>query len=318
MARKKTFSAAGDLQFQQAVAPEERNLKPAEESSRDYAVIEASLIVPSPYNEGLEMENMDEYVRSLKENGLIEPITVYALPDGTYEILSGHQRFEAWCRLLGNATIKAFVLPYEKDPVKRFKAHSEANILHRDTSNLNYWLTRIDMAKRVLEQTGFAGSKADMMDKISGMLGGISKPQLYRYESFRKLIPELQELERQHCLSANTLYAAVSLDAIQQREVRRRVDELLDVKKRDINDVAGDAEVTREEFNRIVSEVKNGAPSRHARRRASSTFDTRLQKASDSFISAASKCRTLEEREQARQHIAELRLKLDELEKALG
>lgn len=314
MARNKTFTAAGDLQFRNhrtsALKPE------GEKPSKDeFAVIDASLIVPSPFNEGLDIDDIDQYVESMKRSGLIEPISVYALPDGRYEILSGHQRFEAWCRILKNSTIKAFIIPYEKDPIARYKAHTEANVLQRD-KNLRFWLSRIEQAKKVLDMVGFSGSKAEMMDKISDMLGGMSKPQIYRYESFRKLIPELQDLETRHILSANTLYAAVSLDPIQQREARKRVDELIGIKKMAVNET--EAEITREEFGRIISDIKNErAGDGKKKRNREKGYNERVSKAMTSLLGTIGKCKTAEEREQAKQYIAELKLKLDEIENML-
>ena len=297
-----------------------RNDQPASVSGAQLATIHASMIRPSPFNEGLDPGDLEAYRLSMDESGLIEPITVYKLPGGRdtgYEIVSGHQRYEVWCHMLGHPTINAFILPYEENPVRRFRAHSEANILHRD-KNINFWVSRIRHAKNVLEQSGFTGQKADLMKAVSELLGGISVQQLYRFESFEKLSPELQELERLHILSASTLYAAVKLDEEQQREVRKRVDELLAIKKRSIGDGLDDAEVTREEFKRIVAGVKEGTAARTKTPTSPSTYISRADKAVTSVIGTLSKYKTQEDKDTARKKIAELRLMLDELELSLG
>ena len=223
MARKKSFDVTDDLRFQNTrVQPVTEEAAEDGAQTPGYTMLNAKDITPSPFNEGLDMDSIDSYVRSMKETGIIEPIVVYDLGNGKYEILSGHQRYEAWCNRLGNRTIRAVILPYEKDPVKRFTAHTEANVLTRK-KDLRFWLTRIKHAKQVLHDSGFVGSKAEELKKISEMLNGISKTQLYRYESFEKLIPELQDFEAKGCMSANTLYLAVSLDDKQQMEVAERV-----------------------------------------------------------------------------------------------
>lgn len=297
-----------------------KSVQPVSVSGAQLATIHASMIRPSPFNEGLDPGDLEAYRLSMDNSGLIEPITVYKLPGGSdtgYEIVSGHQRFEVWCHMLGHPTINAFILPYEENPVKRFRAHSEANILHRD-KNINFWTSRIKHAKDVLAQSGFTGSKAELMNLVSDLLGGISVQQLYRFESFEKLAPELQELEKLHVLSASTLYSAVKLTIEQQREVRKRVDELLAVKKRSIGDGSDDAEITRDEFKRIVAGVRDGVTAKAKTPPSPSTYSSRADKAVTSVIGTLSRCKTQEDRDTARKKIAELRLMLDELESSLG
>lgn len=51
-------------------------------------------------------EDMDQLVESIKERGIITPVTLRQKPDGRYEIVSGHRRTKA-CELAGLATVKA-------------------------------------------------------------------------------------------------------------------------------------------------------------------------------------------------------------------
>ena len=262
------------------------------------------------------MDSIDSYVRSMKETGIIEPIVVYDLGNGKYEILSGHQRYEAWCNRLGNKTIRAVILPYEKDPVKRFTAHTEANVLTRK-KDLRFWLTRIKHAKQVLHDSGFVGSKAEELKRISEMLNGISKTQLYRYESFEKLIPELQDFEAKGCMSANTLYLAVSLDDKQQMEVAERVRALQNARVENNPEQLDDMEVTREEFAKIVTDVRKGKKAEPATKKKS-TYSERVDKAYVSFLKTISRSRTQAERKEALEYIEKLQLQLEELKKELS
>lgn len=317
MARKKSFDVADDIRFQNTrVQPVSEEAVAEGQPTPGYTMLNAKDIQPSPFNEGLSQENIESYVKSMQETGIIEPIVIYDLGNGKYEILSGHQRYEAWCKRLGNKTIRAVILPYEKDPVKRFTAHTEANVLTRN-KDLRFWLSRINHAKQVLHESGFVGSKAEELKKISEMLNGISKTQLYRYESFEKLIPELQEFETKGYLSANTLYLAVSLDAKQQMEVVERVRALQRARAESNPELLDDMEITREEFARIVSDVRKGKKAEPAQKKKS-TYTERVDKAYVSFLKTISRSRTQAERKEALEYIAKLRLQLDELEKELS
>ena len=317
MARKKSFDVTDDIRFQNTrVQPVNEEAAAEGTTTPGYTMLSAKDIQPSPFNEGLSQENIESYVKSMQETGIIEPIVVYDLGNGKYEILSGHQRYEAWCKRLGHKTIRAVILPYEKDPVKRFTAHTEANVLTRN-KDLRFWLSRINHAKQVLHESGFVGSKAEELKKISEMLNGISKTQLYRYESFEKLIPELQEFETKGYLSANTLYLAVSLDAKQQMEVVERVRALQRARAESNPELLDDMEITREEFARIVSDVRKGKKAEPAQKKKS-TYTERVDKAYVSFLKTISRSRTQAERKEALEYIAKLRLQLDELEKELS
>jgi len=59
-------------------------------------------------------EDMDQLVQSIKERGLITPITVRPKEDGRYEIVSGHRRKTA-CELAGLPTIKAEIREMTRD-----------------------------------------------------------------------------------------------------------------------------------------------------------------------------------------------------------
>ena len=55
-----------------------------------------------------EDEEMDEFVKNIKDNGVILPVIVRPKEDGTYEMISGHRRKRA-CELAGITEIKAIV-----------------------------------------------------------------------------------------------------------------------------------------------------------------------------------------------------------------
>ena len=59
-------------------------------------------------------EDMDQLVESIRQNGIITPVTLRPKEGGRYEIVSGHRRKRA-CELAGLATIKAEVKELSRD-----------------------------------------------------------------------------------------------------------------------------------------------------------------------------------------------------------
>ena len=59
-------------------------------------------------------EDMDQLVESIKERGVITPITLRKKEDGRYEIVSGHRRKKA-CEIAGLETIPAEVKELTRD-----------------------------------------------------------------------------------------------------------------------------------------------------------------------------------------------------------
>ena len=59
-------------------------------------------------------EDMDQLVESIKERGIITPVTLRQKPDGRYEIVSGHRRTKA-CELAGLTTVKAEIKELSRD-----------------------------------------------------------------------------------------------------------------------------------------------------------------------------------------------------------
>ena len=70
-------------------------------------------------------EDMDQLVESIKERGLITPITLRPKEDGRYEIVSGHRRKKA-CEIAGLSYVKADVREMTRDEAIVFMV--EANL----------------------------------------------------------------------------------------------------------------------------------------------------------------------------------------------
>lgn len=66
-------------------------------------------------------EEMEELVRSIKENGLLHPILVRKLENGTYEIISGHRRTYA-CKKAGKTSAPAIIRTMTDDQAVEYMA----------------------------------------------------------------------------------------------------------------------------------------------------------------------------------------------------
>ena len=74
---------------------------------RDIPLEEIDDFPDHPFKVKLD-EDMDQLVQSIKERGIITPVTLRPKEDGRYEIVSGHRRKKA-CELAGFDTVKAEV-----------------------------------------------------------------------------------------------------------------------------------------------------------------------------------------------------------------
>jgi ParB family chromosome partitioning protein len=100
----------------------EKNIPSALPPARDgaqsssTAEIEISRISPNPYQPRLDFDqrSLEELKQSIKQNGIIQPITVRTMIGGTYELISGERRVRA-SQELGKRTIPAYIITVETD-----------------------------------------------------------------------------------------------------------------------------------------------------------------------------------------------------------
>ena len=145
-------------------------------------------------------EDMDQLVQSIKERGIITPVTLRPKEDGRYEIVSGHRRRKA-CELAGFDTVKAEVRELTRD---------EAIILMVESNLQRSTILPSEKAfsyKMRLEAMNRQGQRTDLTcDPVGHKLQGMksveivaesspdSKTQVHRYIRLTELIPELLDL----------------------------------------------------------------------------------------------------------------------------
>ena len=145
-------------------------------------------------------EDMDQLVQSIKERGIITPVTLRPKEDGRYEIVSGHRRKKA-CELAGLDTVKAEVREMTRD---------EAIILMVESNLQRSTILPSEKAfsyKMRLEAMNRQGQRTDLTcsplgNKLQGVKSsnvmaeevGESKNTIFRYIRLTELIPELLTL----------------------------------------------------------------------------------------------------------------------------
>ena len=148
-----------------------------------------------------EDEEMDEFVKNIKDNGVILPVIVRPKEDGTYEMISGHRRKRA-CELAGITEIKAIV---------RDMTDEEAIIQMVDSNKQREKILPSEKAfayKMKLEALKKQGKRNDLITSspvatklnekgTAEMIGeefGDGKDNVYRYIRLTELIPEILKL----------------------------------------------------------------------------------------------------------------------------
>ena len=141
-------------------------------------------------------EDMDQLVQSIKERGIITPVTLRPKEDGRYEIVSGHRRKKA-CELAGLNTVKAEVREMSRD---------EAIILMVESNLQRSTILPSEKAfsyKMRLEAMNRQGQRSDLtsgpvVPKFSrDQLGDRTEEsgrQVSRYIRLTELIPPLLDL----------------------------------------------------------------------------------------------------------------------------
>lgn len=139
-------------------------------------------------------EDMDQLVESVKERGVITPITLRQKEDGRYEIVSGHRRRKA-CELAGLETIPAEIKELTRDEaiILMVESNLQRSAILPSEKAFSYKM-RLEAIKRQGQRTdltsGPAGQKLDSRDELASATNDSGR-QIQRYIRLTKLIPEL-------------------------------------------------------------------------------------------------------------------------------
>lgn len=175
-------------------------------------------------------EDMMQLVESVKERGIITPVTLRPKEDGRYEIVSGHRRKKA-CELAGFETVKAEV---------REMTHDEAIILMVESNfqrsqilpseKAFAYKMRLEAMKRQAGRPSKENSvpvaqnyEGKTSRELLGEQVGESQDQIRRYIRLTHLVPELRDYVDEGKIK---MRPAVELSYLDEESQRAVVDEI--------------------------------------------------------------------------------------------
>ena len=172
-------------------------------------------------------EDMDQLVQSIKERGIITPVTLRPKEDGRYEIVSGHRRKKA-CELAGFETVKAEVREMTRDEAIILMVESNfqrSQILPSEKAFA--YKMRLEAMKRQagrpskdnLVPVGLNFSRVELSEQ-----SGESQTQIQRYIRLTSLVPELLDLVDEGKIKMRPAVELSYLDEDSQRAVVDEID----------------------------------------------------------------------------------------------
>ena len=142
-------------------------------------------------------EDMQQLVDSIKERGVLTPITLREKDDGRYELVSGHRRKKA-CELAGLPTVRAEIRDMTRDEAIIFMVESNfqrSQILPSEKA-FSYKM-RLEAMNRQGKRTDLTSTPVVSKSRSSEKLGeqtGESREQVRRYIRLTELIPEILKM----------------------------------------------------------------------------------------------------------------------------
>lgn len=176
-------------------------------------------------------EDMDQLVQSIKERGIITPVTLRPKEDGRYEIVSGHRRRKA-CELAGFDTVKAEVREMTRDEaiILMVESNLQRSVTLPSEKAFSYKM-RLEAMKRQAGRpskenasplaTNFQPGRSDVE---LGEQVGESKDQVRRYIRLTYLVPELRDYVDEGQIKMRPAVELSYLDEDCQRAVVDEID----------------------------------------------------------------------------------------------
>ena len=175
-------------------------------------------------------EDMDQLVQSIKERGIITPVTLRPKEDGRYEIVSGHRRKKA-CELAGLDTVKAEVREMSRDEaiILMVESNLQRSTILPSEKAFSYKM-HLEAMKRQAGRPSKENSSPvgiDFRGKQSlDVLGdevGDSRNQVHRYIRLTELVQPLLDLVDEGRIAFRP---AVELSYLKKEEQEALVEEI--------------------------------------------------------------------------------------------
>ena len=168
--------------------------------------------------------DMDQLVESVRDRGVITPITLREKEDGRYEIVSGHRRTKA-CELVGLKTVPAEIKDLTRDEAILLMVDSnlQRSVILPSEKAFAYKM-RLEALKRQGERTDLtsapvgpkSGSRSNI--EVAEQVGD-SKTQVQRYIRLTELEPELLKMVDEGRMALRPAVELSYLNDIEQQDL---------------------------------------------------------------------------------------------------
>ena len=247
--------------------------KPSKE--HEERIIEIEIERLRPFKEHPFQVKDDKEMHLLKESiekyGILNPLIVRPIPDGVYEIISGHRRKYA-AEKLGYRKVPVIIRVMDEDDSIINMVDSN---LHRERISYSEKAFAYKLKNDVLKRK--AGRKKSQVDhkkpkkrtiEIISEDCGDSPKQVQRYISLTRLIPEMLQKLDDDIISFSPAVEISALKEEEQKEMLEAMDYAQAIpslsQAQRIKQLSKEKKLTLEKMQEIMSEVKKGEITRVA------------------------------------------------------
>jgi len=172
-------------------------------------------------------EDMDQLVESVKERGIITPITLRKKDDGRYEIVSGHRRRKA-CELAGFETIPAEIKELTRDEaiILMVESNLQRSVILPSEKAFSYKMRLEAMnrqGKRSDLTSGPVGQKLDSRQELADNSSDSAR-QIQRYIRLTFLLPEILQMVDEGKIALRPAVELSYLNEIEQLDLVEAMD----------------------------------------------------------------------------------------------
>ena len=214
----------------------------------------------------VEDHDMFELVESIKERGIITPVTVRVKEDGRYEMVSGHRRKRA-CELAGIETIRSEVVDMTRDEaiIMMVESNLQRSKILPSEKAFAYKM-RLDAMNRQGQRTDLTSGPVDQKlnvkesREILAIQVSESARQIQRYIRLTNLVPELLEMVDSDTIKMRPAVELSYLDEEAQRDLVDAIDDNVCTPSHAqairMRKIFEEGNLTREVINVIMGEEK--------------------------------------------------------------
>lgn len=223
-------------------------------ATEQIVMLPVDLIVHNPDNDKIfTMDGLDSLANSIKDDGFTGAIEVIKTDNGTYEIVSGHRRYEA-TKLAGNKTIPAIILP-PMDETMKAKKLITSNIFNREMTSMDkaraieYYIYKVLKA-----DPSYSGNTQQDVAKFFN----ISVTQVKYLRRMLKFIPELQDLVAKNYVTYTALIDASQFTKDEQYQLYNDLIDIIndEIKLRDENPDTKNTPFSTLQNSRVVKVIE--------------------------------------------------------------